>query len=83
MHTWRRGPALHARASRTLIPLALACLSLAVGPPRVYPRGQPTPQHTRPAAGDGVRWFPRQVAPRALVRTIPEEQFPEPRLATG
>jgi hypothetical protein len=28
------------------------------------------------------RWFPNQVAPRALVRTIKDEQFPEPRLAT-
>jgi hypothetical protein len=35
-----------------------------------------------PAEAEEVRWFPKQVAPKGLVRTIQAEQFPEPRLAT-
>lgn len=35
-----------------------------------------------PAGADDARWFPKQVVPKALVRTIKDEQFVEPRLAT-
>ena len=60
-------PLLTTTATRLRVPLALAVLLVLL---------------SAPAAADDARWFPTQAAPRALVRTTPAEQFPEPRLAT-
>src|SRR6185503_14915207 len=35
------------------------------------------------ARAEEARWFPTQVAPRALVRTVRDDQFPEPAAATS
>ncbi len=37
--------------------------------------------HLVAAEPDRGRWFPEQAAPKAIVRTIEENRFPEPRLA--
>jgi hypothetical protein len=71
MHPWR-----------TLPLLALACLPAAAHL-WVSPVSNPTPEETRSPEADDLRWFPRQAAPKALVRTVKAEEFPEPRLATG
>jgi GxGYxYP putative glycoside hydrolase C-terminal domain/GxGYxY sequence motif in domain of unknown function N-terminal len=39
------------------------------------------PRHALGDALERSRWFPEQAAPKALVRTIEENRFPEPRLA--
>src|SRR4051794_8678723 len=33
------------------------------------------------AVGEEARWFPEQAVAKTVVRTIPEDEFPEPRLA--
>src|SRR6476619_289112 len=59
--------------SRRLIMLAVVCVSTSASA---------SASAAAAAAADDARWFPRQPAPKGIVRTISEDQFPEPRLAT-
>jgi hypothetical protein len=63
------------------LPLAVACLSTILIQ-CVNPRSGSTPTATAPTEPDDPRWFPTQARPKALVRTIDDAQYPQPRQAT-
>src|SRR5262245_32654467 len=82
MHLWPRAPAGLTAARVALLLLGLACLALALSPPPASPGGKPAPQADTPGGEGEGRWFPRQVAPAALVRATNDERLAGPRLAT-